>query len=182
MIRVVPEFIPVDVDRYLLPGEVHIVTVRRHPVVLAPAFFLLVANAAAFVLSALGVISGGAAVLAVLGILIPLSSYILYRSRRLWSRAYVVITRARIMLVNLRRRHSLVVIPLTETSDMTLTRIRPFGRGVGCGSFLIKNAGFQGRPLKIRYLPYPDQLYLEVSGYLFPNGQDARATRSRSAK
>jgi hypothetical protein len=182
MIRVVPDTIPADVYRYLLPSERNVITVRRHPVVLAPAACLLAANVTALALSAADVIPGGTGVLALCGALLPLSCYLVYHSIRAWLRACIVVTGARIMLINLRWKHPLIVIPLADAYDMTYVRTLIPGRIAGYASFLIKQSGPRRRPRKIRYLPYPEQLYLEVSGLLFPADRDSRATRSPSAE
>jgi hypothetical protein len=182
MIRAVPYgVIPADVYRYLLPSERSIIVVRRNPVVLARTACLLAANVTVFALSAADVIPGGTGVLTFFGVLLPLSCYLVYHSIRAWLRAYIVITSARIMLVNLQWKHPLVVIPLADAYDMTYVRTLIPGRIAGYASFLLKQSGPRRRPRKIRYLPYPEQLYLEVSGLLFPAGRDSRATRSPSA-
>jgi hypothetical protein len=175
------ETVPAEVYRYLLPNERRVITVRRHPVVLAPALGLLMVNVTAFALSAADVIQGGTALLAGLGILFPASCYIFYRTKRAWCRAYIVATTARIMLVNLVWKHPLLVIPLDEAYDMTYVYTRPFGWLIGYGSFVFKKSETLRRTLKLRYLPYPEQLYIEVAGLLFPGDRDYRVTRPRSA-
>ncbi len=180
--RVFPdEGVPEDVYRYLLPTERSVVTVRRHPFVLAPAVGLLLVNVTAFALSAADVIRGGAALLAGLGVLFPVSCYAFYRAERAWFRAYISVTSGRILLVNLVREHPLLVIPLAEAYDMTYAQTRPFGWLVGYGSFIFRKSETLRRPLEIGYLPYPEQFYIEVLGLLFPGDRDYRATRSRSA-
>jgi hypothetical protein len=164
--------VPKEVYPYLLPPEQRVISVRRNKVALAPAVGLLVANVTAFALSAADVIQGGAALLAGLGILFPASCYVLYRTTRAWRRAFVVVTSVRIMLVNFPPKHPLIVIPLTEAYNMTFAYMTLFGRELGYGSFIFKKYGALGRALKIRYLPYPVQLYIEVCGLLFQDGLD----------
>jgi hypothetical protein len=175
------ETVPADVYRYLLPSEKRVITVRRNPVVLAPAVGLLVASVTAFALSAADVIHGGDALLVGLGLLFPVSCYVLYRALRALSRAFIVVTSVRIMLVNLPWKHPLVVIPLMEAYDMTFVRITLFGRDLGYSSFHFKKSATLRRALKIRHLPYPEQLYIEICCLLFPDDQDYTVTRSRSA-
>ena len=43
------------------------------------------------------------------------------------------------------------------------------GRLLGYGTFIIRSAD---RDEKIRYLPYPEQLYLKVTGILNPDPHD----------
>lgn len=172
-LRIVPnETIPADVHPYLLPSEKHVVTVRRHAVVLTPAAGLLVINMTAFTLSAADVIQGGAPLLAGLGILLPVSCYILYRTVRSWLRGYVIVTSARIMLANVACKNPLFIIPLAEARDMTFVHMMLFGRDLGFGSFIFKKSDTLDRALKIRYLPYPEQLYIEVCDLAFKDDQD----------
>jgi hypothetical protein len=178
MMPVFPNETPAEVYRYLLPSERLIITVRRHPSVVFPVVCLLAANVTAFALVAADVIPDSTAVLVILGLLFLLVCYVLYRRVSAWRKTYVVVTSARIIILGLHRK--LTVIPIAEAVDMTFVRTLA-GRIAGYGSFLIKKSGPVGRAYKIRYLAYPEQLYLEVSGLNFPDGRDSRATRSRSA-
>jgi hypothetical protein len=168
---------PADVHRYLLPSERLVVAVRRHPSVMFPIVCLMAANVTAFALVAADVIPGGTSVLVTLGLLFLLICYFLYRSVSAWGRTYFIVTSARIVLVGLHRK--LTAIPVMDADDMTFIRT-PTGRIMGYGSFLIKKSGSDGRVYKIRYMPYPEQLYLEISGLIFPEGRDSRTTRLRS--
>jgi hypothetical protein len=159
---------PADVYRYLLPSERLVVTVRRHPSVMSPIMGLMAANVAAFALIIADVISGGFAVLIALGLLFFLACYFLYRSVRGWRRTYFIVTSARIVLIGLHRK--LTAIPVMDADDMTFIRT-PAGRVMGYGSFSIKRPGSGGRVYKIRYMPYPEQLYLEITGLIFPEGR-----------
>ncbi len=59
-------------------------------------------------------------------------------------------------------------IPLREVRAVDLRRSLP-GRLLGYGTFVIKSSGPDE---KIRWLPYPEQLYLEVSGLLAPRSDE----------
>lgn len=166
--RIIPdEATPWEVYRYLLPTEMSVIAVRRHPFILFPPLFLLAVNVAALALAVLRVIPGGISVSVALGIALPILGYILYRRMHAWFDTWFTITPSRIMLVNWPWKRPLVVIPIDQASDMIYSRTLVPGRLVGYGSLYIKNPGTRGRMLKIRYLPYPEQLYLEVSGLLF---------------
>jgi hypothetical protein len=53
-------------------------------------------------------------------------------------------------------------------TDMTFQRSFP-GRVFGYGTFVLESAG-QGQALsKVDFIPYPEQLYLEVCDLLFPS-------------
>lgn len=167
-IRVVPnETIPDYVYQYLVPSEKQVVTVRYHPAVLFPPALLLLADVTAFALGVADVISVGWVVLAILGILFPVSCYFLYRSVLAWLRTYFVLTSSRVILINWKWKRRLIVIPINEADDMSLIRTLP-GRLFGYGSFSIRRSGRRGHARKIRYMPYPEQVYLEVCGMIFP--------------
>lgn len=167
MILVIPDETPAEVYRYLLPSEELIITLRRHPSAVFPVVCLLAANVTVFALVAADIIPGSTAVLVILGLLFLLVCYFLYRSVNAWRKTYVVLTSARIIILGLHRK--LTVIPIGEADDMTFVRTLP-GRIAGYGSFRIKKPAPGRGPYKIRYLPYPEQLYLEVSGLNFPAG------------
>lgn len=158
--------IPIEVLPYLVPSERQIISVQRNRAVLIPPPCLLVADMTAFGLSAAGVIPGGAAVLAFLGALFAPSSYFLYRRTLSWQRAFFVTTNSRIILINWRRGSELTAISISEADDMCIIRTAP-GRLLGYGSFLLRVSGTPGRIRKINYLPYPEQLYLEVVGLIY---------------
>jgi hypothetical protein len=62
------------------------------------------------------------------------------------------------------------MIPLTKVNDMSFQR-STLGRILGYGQFIVESAA-QDQALKIvDYLPYPEQLYLEVCGLIF-KGKD----------
>jgi hypothetical protein len=178
MILVLSDETPAEVDRYLLPSERLIITLRRHPSAVFPVVYLLASNVTAFALVAASIMPGGTPVLVILGLLFLLVCYFLLHSVSTWRKTYFVVTSARIILVGFYRK--LTVIPITEADDMILVRTPP-GRIMGYGSFLIKKPAPSRRAYKIRYLPYPEQLYLEVSALIFPADRDPRATRPRSA-
>jgi hypothetical protein len=57
-------------------------------------------------------------------------------------------------------------IPLSEATGLTFIRTFP-GRLLGYGTFPVKRASSRWRRRKIRFLPYPEQLYIEVCGLIF---------------
>jgi hypothetical protein len=168
MVRIVPnETIPVEVMPYLLPSEEQVITVRKHPAVLIPRAYPLLGVVTTFALCAADVVPGGTLALVILGMLIPPSCYLLYHSIVAWLRTFLVVTTSRFLFIKWWRNRQLTVIPISEADDMSFVRTLP-GRLVGYGSFLLKRSGPRGRVLKITYLPYPEQVYLEVAGLIFP--------------
>ena len=47
------------------------------------------------------------------------------------------------------------------------------GRLLGFGEFIVESAGQEQALSNVKYLPYPEQLYLEVCGLLFKDKEDA---------
>jgi Bacterial PH domain len=160
------ETVPSEVFKYLLPDEKGIVTVRTFPVLLSPLIFLVLADLTAFVLDAAGIIPGRVVMLVILGALFPASCYLLYRGVRVWLHYYIVAAPNRLILVKGGRKSRLTVVPISKVADMTFTRTLA-GQMIGYGSFRIRGAGRGGRALTIRYLPYPEQLYLEVCAWFY---------------
>lgn len=172
MVQVVPhEVIPPEVYLYLLPSEKRVITVRRHPMVFLPTVLLVAVSLAAFALTAADIRSQPI-MPTLFGVLLIASGLLLYQHIRTWLKAYVVFTSARILLINIKWRRPLVVIPLSVAYMMTfrrLTPFRPFSLEAPYGSFIIRKDGSCGRAQKITYLPYPEQIYIEVCGLLFPD-------------
>jgi hypothetical protein len=160
--------VPPEVYRYLLPHERRVITVRRHPAVLAgPLGFLASAVATAGLLTAtrrkdVTALRGawGAS-----GIALLVSAIRLYA----WLSSYVVVTNTRLLYVKSLAGIKVNAIPLREIRAIDLHRSL-LGRLLGYGTFIIKSSGPDE---KIRLLPYPEQLYLEVYDILFPgNAED----------
>lgn len=142
--------------------------VRRHPILLAGHGSIFVAGLALLIfvrnhLPAAGVIRGlvGAAILAL----------VLRTAARVaaWNVDRFIVTDARILLVTglLTRRVSM--LPLRKVTDMSYRRSL-FGWLFGYGEFVMESAGETQSLRRIRFLPNPDSLYLQLSNVLFANG------------
>jgi hypothetical protein len=154
------------VDRYLLPGEVRVATVRRHPAV------LLVPCAQAI---------GGLLAVAVLQATLLRSYqmfvYILWAGWGVlflnliwkainWAVDYFVITSVRILLTSGVFTRSVAMMPLTKVTDMSFHRSFA-GRLLGFGEFVVESAGQDQALRTIDHIPYPEQLYQVVCEYIF---------------
>jgi len=60
------------------------------------------------------------------------------------------------------------MMPLAKVTDMSFRR-SALGRLLGYGEFIVESAGKEQALHTINFLPYPEQLYLEVCGLLFPD-------------
>lgn len=151
-----------SVDRYLLPGEVPSAEVRQHPAILMPS--LAVTAGGLFVALAVSSIPFGAGtritVWVLAGLLTGRSLVTVLR----WAVNYLVITSERVLLTTGTWARSVVGVPITELSQFTFYRSF-FGRMVGYGTFVVESGITR---LAIDCIPYPEQLFLIVCAYRFP--------------
>jgi hypothetical protein len=98
------------------------------------------------------------------GIAIFVSAIRLYA----WLNSYVVVTNIRLLYVKSLAGVKVNAIRLSEVRSVDLHRSL-LGRLLGYGTFVIKSSGPDE---KIRLLPYPEQLYLEVYGILAPEDDE----------
>ena len=160
---------PVAINKYLLPREVQVATVRQHPAVLIPPSAaalggLLVAG----ILSATIVhgLLAGIIWLAWLVLLLRL----LWKAVN-WSVDYFVVTSERLLLTRGFLTRRVNMMPLSKVTDMSFKRSFQ-GRLLGYGEFIVESAGQDQALRNVEYIPYPEQLYLLVCGILFPAGAE----------
>jgi hypothetical protein len=165
-IRVVAnETVPAVVYRQLQQDERRPITVRRHLVVPSLAAIPLLADLVALGLHAGGVTHGSARALTILWVAGALSFCLFCYGLTVWLCTYFVVTQHRLFIVGWWRPWRLVEFPLTEAEE--LEYIRPFfGLILGYGTFSLRRPGSHRRRRKIRFLPYPEQLYIEVCGLI----------------
>ena len=161
---------PVVINKYLLPREVQVATVRQHPAVLIPASAQALCGLLVVGLLTATVVHGPVA-----GILWLLWGVLLLRlvwKAFNWSVDYFVVTSERLMLTRGFLTRRVNMMPLTKVTDMSFER-STLGRILGYGRFNLESAG-QDQALKIvDYLPYPEQLYLEVCGLIFKDKEES---------
>lgn len=162
---------PVAVSKYLLPREVQVATVRKHPAVLLPvAAQTLGALLVAGVLSAT-VVHGEHIVLAVIWI-----AWVLLLLRLIWNAVnwavdYFVITTERLLLTTGLISRKVAMMPLSKVTDMSFARSAG-GRLLGYGELIFESAGQNQALDHVDFIPYPEQLYLLVCGMLFPSSAE----------
>jgi len=158
--------VPASVNRYLLPHERQVISVHQHPAVLIkPIFWVLLGLAiAGFLSNALA--NGNGTVILIIWILwlIPLA-WLIWRIID-WVLTYFVITSQRLLLARGFPTRRVDMMPLTKVTDMSFNR-SPVGQILGFGEFVVESAGQDQALRHIEYLPYPEQLYLEVCGLIF---------------
>lgn len=164
--------VPASVNRFLLPKERQVISIRQHPaVLLRPIFFVLAGLALAGVLSSFVAHGNGTAIL-VIWILWGLLLLWLIVKVADWSVQYFVVTSERLMATQGLITRKVNLIPLSKVSDVEF-RQTAAGRFLGYAEFEVLAAGMDNRMRNIRFVPYPDQLYLEVCGVLFKDKDEA---------
>ena len=159
---------PSDVGKYLLPHEQEVITVRKHPaVLLAPVAWAVLGLVAAALLSE--TLFRHSSTLTWL----VWAAWGLVFLRFLWAALnwavdYFIITSRRFIETSGVFTRNVAMMPMVKVTDMTF-RQTFLGRIFGYGTFDLESAG-QDQALKnVDFIPYPEQLYLEVCELLFPN-------------
>jgi uncharacterized membrane protein YdbT with pleckstrin-like domain len=172
--RLVPttDTVPASVNRFLLPHERQVITVHQHPAILIkPIFWVLIGLAVAGWLSN-SVANGNGTVILVIWILWGV--LLLNLAVRVWAWAvtYFVVTSQRFVLASGIVTRNVNMMPLAKVTDMTFQR-SALGRILGYGKFILESAGQDQALTNVDYLPYPEQLYLEVCGLIFKDQDDS---------
>jgi membrane protein YdbS with pleckstrin-like domain len=168
---------PASVNKYLLPNEQQVITVRRHPAVLiGPSMLALGGLLAAGVLSATLLHKNGelAAVIWVAWLILFVN--LIWKAVN-WAVDFFVVTSHRILLTSGVFTRKVAMMPLTKVTDMSFQRSFA-GRMLGYGEFIVESAGQDQALRNIDHIPYPEQLYLEVCGMLF--GSDDQEAQPES--
>jgi membrane protein YdbS with pleckstrin-like domain len=159
-----------DVDRYLLPHEQQVISVRQHPAVLiGPSVLALDWLLVASVLTATVLHGNGPLVTVVWIVWLVLFARVIWKAID-WALTYFVITSNRFLLTSGVLFRKVAMLPLVKVTDMTFHRSF-LGRLLGFGEFILESAGQDQALRSIDHLPYPEQLYLEVCALIFP-GRD----------
>jgi uncharacterized membrane protein YdbT with pleckstrin-like domain len=163
---------PADVDRYLLPHEQEVITVRKHPaVLLAPVAWAVIGLILAAVLSdtVLRHDSGLTWIVWAIWGLVFLN--FLWAAVN-WAVDYFVVTSHRFIETTGLFSRKVAMMPLAKVTDMTFQR-SVLGRILGYGTFILESAGQDQALSKVDHIPYPEQLYLEVCSLIFkPSKED----------
>ena len=159
---------PAAASRYLLPDERQVITVRQHPAKLLPPLTAAVGGLLAAV--AVGVISNR--VTSAHYVVWVLTAFLILRfvlDVLGWSVQYIVVTQRRLILTSGLAGRRVTVVPLVALRDLSFVRSAG-GRVLGYGAFTFE-AGGQTNTV-IDYIPYPEQIYLEIYHLLFPPDEE----------
>jgi len=171
-----------EINRYLTPREQQVLTVRQHWAFLVPP--AAAAAGAAMAALVVTVIAPGAITLETVAWV--LAGFLIARlivAGLSWFVQYITITNERVVLTSGLLNRRVKIIPLPNFAEMTFARSFA-GRIIGYGAFTVEATG---KPyLIIDYIPYPEQIQLELTSIAFPKlGADdddyEPPPRSRSA-
>jgi uncharacterized membrane protein YdbT with pleckstrin-like domain len=160
------DIVPASVNRYLLPHERQVISVHQHPVVLTRRAFLVLVG---FVIAAwlsISVAHGHGTALLIIWLLWGLLLVWLAVKIVDWSRNYFVVTSQRLLLTQGFIVRKVNMMPLAKVTDMSFQRTAG-GQILGYGEFIVESAGQDQALRNVRFLPHPEQLYLEVCGLIF---------------
>ena len=164
--------VPASVNKYLLPHERQVISVHQHPAVLiGPIFWVLLGLAIAGWQSN-SVAHGNTTVILIIWILWAILLLRLAWKVLEWSLTYFVITSQRLLLTQGFVIRRVDMMPLTKVTDMSFQRTT-LGRILGYGEFIVESAGQDQALRNVKFLPYPEQLYLEVCGLIFRDKDDS---------
>ena len=172
--RLVPntDTVPASVNRYLLPHERQVITVHQHPAILIrPIFEVLIGLAIAGWLSN-SIANGNGTVILVIWIIWGLVFLRLVVKVFEWVETYFVVTSQRFLLATGIVTRKVNMMPLAKVTDMSFQR-SAMGRILGYGEFVLESAGQDQALTNVGYLPYPEQLYLEVCGLIFKDKEES---------
>lgn len=169
------------VDRYLLPSERAVITVRRHwasvfePIASAVAGVVLAASADVRLPPAVPLLRD----LLVLGSL-ALGARALWRLAE-WHEDWFVVTDERLLLTYGLVTRRVGIMPLAKVTDMSYN-VSPLGRMLGYGEFVFESAGQDQALRTVKPLPDSARLFAVLSNELFgPEGvASSRRRRGRA--
>jgi membrane protein YdbS with pleckstrin-like domain len=158
---------PAAVNKYLLPHEHQVITVRKHPAVLiGPIAIVLAGVLIALVLGTTVLRHSHQAILILVLIVVCLLLYLGFKFWE-WSEDYFVVTSDRMLEASGVFTRKVAMMPLVKVTDMSFKR-STLGRLLGFGQFILESAGHDQALRTIDHVPYPEQLYLEICALIFP--------------
>lgn len=159
---------PAEVNKYLLPHEEQVITVRKHPAVLIGPISLTLGGLILAVVLSDTILRHQSSLLAVVWIAWGILLLYLVWKAALWAVDYFVVTSHRMLLTTGLITRKVAMMPLVKVTDMSFQRSF-LGRIFGYGEFILESAGQDQALRTVDHIPYPEQLYLEVCGLIFPS-------------
>jgi uncharacterized membrane protein YdbT with pleckstrin-like domain len=162
--------VPPTVNKYLLPSEDRVITVHQHPAVLIKPGAFLLGGAVLAVFLVTWVIHNADGRIAIVVLWVILLLWAVGKFADWWVN-YFVVTPKRMLLAQGIVYKKVNMMPLTKVTDMSFQRTA-LGQVFGYGEFIVESAGQEQALSHVRFLPYPEQLYLEVCGLLFEDKEE----------
>ena len=171
--RLVPgtDTVPNAVNKYLLPHEHQVITVRKHPAVLIGPIAISLAGLVIAAVISTTVARHNSGVVGFVWIAWAVVLLWLVYKVWEWSQDYFIVTSRRMLLATGVITRKVAMMPLVKVTDMSFQR-SSLGRLLGYGEFILESAGQDQALRRVDHLPYPEQLYLEVCGLIFPCRKD----------
>ena len=167
---------PVSANRYLLPHERLVVIVHFHPAVLIGPIFVTLGGLAAAGYASNVLVSSPDAILCIWLTWGFILLYLIGRVGR-WITDVLAITSDRVLVVRGLLTHDVASIPNARAAGMKLRRSFT-GRALGYGH-LIFEAGGPDRAIRaIHFVPFPEQIYLELNGLIYPVPEQAEGQQA----
>ncbi|MGK5553021.1 PH domain-containing protein [Actinomadura kijaniata] len=148
------------VDRYLMSHEGRVIAVRRHPAVLLTPVSVVVVG-----LVACALLSAAVGTAWVWWLWVVTLGYLMWKVLA-WSIEFFLVTEHRVMVIRGVLNRTVAMMPLAKVTDIKLERSLT-GRLLGYGEFVMESAGQKQALRNVKFMPYPEQLYLEVSSVIF---------------
>lgn len=164
------------VHRFLLPHETTVIIARLHQAVIIP--WLVTATGGLLAAVVIGpVVQGNSVLELAIWLLVIVLMAQLALAVLDWSSRYLVITSSRLLIIcGLFGPNIALSAPLALMQDIRLTRsIR--GRVSGYGTLVLES-----EHLAIDYVPYPEQIYLELLGVSFREASQGDEASPRDAE
>ena len=154
------------IERFLLPTERRVLAVRRHWSRLAEPVVAALGGLAVMLWLDQVLVTGLPLVRDLL-----LAGWVALMGRLAWRvlewrAGWFVVTDRRLLLRTGILTRRVAMMPLIKVTDMSYSR-PPAGRVLGYGEIVIESAGRDQALRRIRHLPRPDGLYLEICELLF---------------
>jgi hypothetical protein len=162
---------PSQVSRHLMPHEVAILAVKRHPITLVRYMSELIGATAlaAFLTIAIPRPSGTLLLLILLLWLLVAGRFALNFWG--WTANYFVVTTQRMLLVTGFTTLHVAMLPLVKVADMRMKQTL-LGRILNYGEFGLESVSQDTTFHRIRFMPDPNVLYLELTALIFPDPDD----------
>jgi hypothetical protein len=157
----VPQLPSSVVNEYLMPTERVVTAVRMHPISIIKAVLIILGGS---IVTAILLGEGASAVIWLLW-----AALVIWQGWKIatWWRKYFAVTENRLMLITSLIDTDVGMMPLAKVTDMRM-RQSTFGRLLGYGEFIVESAGQEQALSRVRYVPYPTQMYQEILSLIFP--------------